>query len=421
MDCYHITGGTPLEGTYLVQGAKNSVLPVMAACILTKSVCVLEHCPDLSDVRTMAQILRDLGCHVAWEGSSLIVDTSKMSEERICEELGSKLRSSVFLLGPMLGRFGYVNVCKPGGCDIGERPVDLHISCLEALGATVDETDAGERDELVCKASRLMGTEIHLRYPSVGATENAMMAAVMAEGETRIIGGAREPEIEDLQNFLNHCGASIRGAGTEEIVIQGGAPLHGVTYEVIPDRIETGTMLIAAAVTGGQLHLKRARSTHLEAVCHLLMEMGCSMRKTDEGLWIQGPEKLRGGVRIATNPYPGFPTDMQSAFLTAMAVAEGSSTLTETVFENRFKTIDDLKNMGADIAVEGRTAVVRGVNSLQGAIVQARDLRGGASLVLAGLAAEGKTVVKNICHIDRGYDKFDIALCALGAHIERKG
>lgn len=420
LDCYHITGGNPLEGTYQLKGAKNSVLPIMAACVLTNDVCILENCPDLSDVDTMVQILRELGCSVFRESQRIIIDSKTVNCDRVSKELGGKLRSSIFLMGPMLARFGSVTICRPGGCAIGERPIDLHISSLRALGAEIEERIERQEEEIICRGERLKGTVVHLIYPSVGATENVMMAATMAEGVTRILGGAKEPEIEDLQNFLNHCGARIRGAGTDEIVIEGGRSLHGTGYTVIPDRIETGTMLAACAVTGGNLCLQGARSEQLSAVIDVLIEMGCCIRSEGSNLWIAAPERLHCVPRIETLPYPGFPTDLQSAILTALAVADGQGELVETVFESRFKTVEDLKKMGAKIEVQGRTATVKGVKALTGAEVEARDLRGGAALVIAGLAAKGETVVKNICHIDRGYDRFEVALRALGAQIERK-
>lgn len=416
MDCYHITGGKPLRGTYRLQSAKNSVLPIMAACILTEDVCVLRDCPELSDVETMIHILRELGCSVKWENGELVIDSSAMTGEKIPEHLGKKMRSSIFLMGPMLARFGTVSVCKPGGCAIGERPIDLHLSCLTQLGAEVEQLS----DEVVCSGGKLSGAVVRLLYPSVGATENAMMAAVSAEGVTHIINGAREPEIVDLQGFLNACGAEIRGAGTGEIIIKGGKKLHGSVYQAIPDRIEAGTFLAAAAVTGGSIVLENARPQHLEAVCQVLRDMGCSVRSELERIELSAPQRLKAPARVETMPYPGFPTDLQSVFLSAASVAQGQSCFIETVFENRFKIAEELQRMGASLSLDRRIARVSGVPFLNAASVEARDLRGGAALVVAGLAAKGETIVKNICHIDRGYGKFDVALRSLGAEIERK-
>lgn len=424
MDSYHITGGKRLAGDYTLKGAKNGVLPILAATVLTKGECVIRSCPHLSDVHTMVEILEALGCRVSWDEDVITVDASSISRKDIPEHLMKGMRSSVFLMGPLLARCGEVTFSQPGGCAIGERPIDIHLSGLIKLGAEICE----DRDHIVCRANQLTGAVIRMEFPSVGATENLMMAAAAAVGETRLIHPAREPEIQDLQNFLNACGAKISGAGTGEIIIEGvgeeekplgGPVLTGCEYKVIPDRIEAGTFLIAAAITGGEIRLLDSAPSQMAQTLARLKQTGCKVKVDKSGVWLSAPKRLTAIREIKTLPYPGFPTDMQSQFLSLLTLCAGESKITETIFENRFKHVRHLKRMGADVALDGRTARITGVGALHGETVEAEDLRGGAALVLAGLAAEGETIVENICHIDRGYDKLEVALTRLGAKIER--
>ncbi len=415
MDSYHIIGGNRISGSHKLTGAKNGVLPILAASLVTGDVCTIHNCPDLLDVSTMLTILNELGCITQREGNTITVDSSQLTQSYIPKVLGKEMRSSVFLLGPMLARCGTVEMSHPGGCAIGARPIDLHLKALQKMGAEIEE----ENGRLLCRASNLQGTTIRLDFPSVGATENIMMAALSANGETRIVHPAKEPEIEDLQNFLNACGASITGAGSGEIVISGGKLLHGAEHKVIPDRIEAGTFLAAAAVTKGEILLENAAPSQMASTLAKFREMGCSLRTEQNRIYLKAPERLKAVREIKTLPYPGFPTDMQSQFLILMMLADGQSKMTETIFENRFKQVDFLRKMGAEIELCASTAKVTGVEGLRGSRVEAKDLRGGAAMVLAGLAASGETIVENICHIDRGYGKFEVALKKLGARIER--
>ncbi|MEA4989076.1 MAG: UDP-N-acetylglucosamine 1-carboxyvinyltransferase [Anaerovorax sp.] len=415
MDSYHIIGGNRIFGSHKLTGAKNGVLPILAASLVTGDVCTIHNCPDLLDVNTMLAILKELGCKIQREKDAIIVDSSQLTQTYIPKVLGKEMRSSVFLLGPMLTRCGVVEMSQPGGCAIGARPIDLHLDALRKMGAEIKEEDG----HLVCKSNGLKGTTIRLDFPSVGATENIMMAALSAEGETHIVHPAKEPEIEDLQNFLNSCGGCIEGAGTGEIVISGKKPLHGTDYKVIPDRIEAGTFLAAAAATKGELLLENAAPAQMASTLAKFREMGCSLKIEQDKIYLKGPDRLKAIREIKTLPYPGFPTDMQSQFLTLMTLADGRSKMTETIFENRFKHIDSLRDMGAIIELDGCSAKVTGVEQLQGCRVEAKDLRGGAAMVIAGLAASDETIVENICHIDRGYDKFEVALKNLGTKIER--
>lgn len=416
MEQFRINGGVRLAGEYELSGAKNAVLPILAATIVTGNESKIISCPDLSDVHTMFNILEELGCRITREADGVIVDTGPVDSYTIPERLMREMRSSVFLMGPMIARCGKVTLSYPGGCEIGLRPIDIHLSALEKLGVTIKEAHGF----LECTADRLIGNRILLDFPSVGATENVMLAATAAEGETRIINPAKEPEIIDLQRFLNACGAEVRGAGTGEIVIHGKKSYNQVEHRVIPDRIEGGTVLAAVAITGGNVVLRNAIPEHMSMTLSKFKEAGCRIREGKDYVEMMTPSRLKAVDTIRTLPYPGFPTDMQSQFLTLLTVARGISFITETIFESRFKHVEELRKMGAKIKVEGRTAVVSGVERLTGARVVARDLRGGASLVIAGLGAEGETIVENICHIDRGYDKFEMALKKIGAEIIRE-
>lgn len=415
MEQYHIRGGNKLEGEYRLSGAKNAVLPILAATIVTGNQCKIKDCPALSDVKNMFIILRELGCKVTEEKDGVVIDSSTIDSFVIPEHLMREMRSSVFLMGPMIARFGKVILSYPGGCEIGLRPIDIHLSALKKLGVTIKEAHGF----LECTADKLVGSQILFDFPSVGATENAMLAATGAEGETIIVNPAKEPEVVDLQSFLNSCGAQITGAGTGEIIIHGRKSFHEAEHRVIPDRIEGGTILTAAAVTNGTIHLTNVIPEHMSIILSKLREAGCRIKEGSDYLNISAPTRLKSIDTIRTQPYPGFPTDMQSQLLTAMTMAQGTTVITETIFESRFKHVEELRKMGARIKVDGRTAIVMGKKGLTSARVTARDLRGGASLVIAGLAAEGETIVENICHIDRGYDKLEETLKKIGADIIR--
>ena len=415
MESYHISGGNTLEGEYRLKGAKNAVLPILAATIISGRTSRIEKCPHLSDIRTMVSILREMGCNVLWDGNEIVVDSSPLNSYRIPQNLMKKIRSSVFLMGPTLARCGQVILSDPGGCAIGKRPIDIHLAALRLLGVEIREKGG----LLECRAKRLKGATIPLSFPSVGATENVMMAAVMAEGETRILNPAKEPEIVDLQNYLISCGAEISGAGSEEIRIAGGLSLRETEYRPIPDRIEAGTLLAAVAVTKGKVLLREAVPDHMDSILNQFRESGCKVQAEENSIYLEAPDRLHAVRPIETQPYPGFPTDMQSQLMAAMCLASGTTKITESIFENRFKHVTELNKMGADIHVIERTAIVNGVKRLQGKRVKAEDLRGGAALVIAGLAAEGNTIVENIGQIDRGYDRLEDILTSLGGQIER--
>ncbi len=420
MESYIITGGYRLSGVVRASGAKNAVLPMLAGTVLTARKCIIRGAPRLRDVTVMSDILRLLGAEVHWatvpgQEPALVVDPSRLVNYQVEESLTREMRSSIFLMGPLLGRMGRVRVAYPGGCAIGPRPIDLHLRGLAALGARIRE----KFGFIYAEAPRLVGTEIHLDFPSVGATENIMMAAVLAEGTTVIRNAAKEPEIVDLQNFLNGMGARIKGAGTDVIRIEGTDRLGGTEHQVIPDRIEVGTFLVAAAITGGELVIENVIPEHVESVCAKLRETGCQVGEEGCGrLRIRAPRRPKA-VDIKTLPYPGFPTDMQPQMMALMCVADGTSVITETVFENRFKQAEELRRMSANIKTDGRTAVVKGVAALSGATVEVSDLRSGAALVLAGLVAEGITRVEGVHHVDRGYECFEEKLRAVGARIKR--
>ncbi len=421
MESYHITGGRRLEGELEVNGAKNAVLPILAACIATGKSCRIINCPELSDVKNMLNILRELGCKIDCDKKSVTVNAEQIHTFKISEKLMREMRSSVFLMGPMIAKFGKIVMSYPGGCEIGLRPIDIHISALKSLGVTIGEREGN----IECIGNHLKGTTIALDFPSVGATENAMLAALGAEGETRIVNAAREPEVTDLQNFLVSCGAEVKGAGTGQIVVKGNPNLqkkglNETEYTVMTDRIEAGTFLVAGAITGGEILLKNIIPENMTMILSKLAEAGCKISIGKDRVSLKGPKKLMPINYINTQPHPGFPTDMQSQMLTMLTLAEGTSIITETIFENRFKNIDQLRKMGAQIIIDGRNAIIKGVPELSGTTVQAKDLRGGAALVLAGLAAKGETVVENIAYIDRGYEKFEQRLSQLGAKIARK-
>ncbi|WP_338827827.1 UDP-N-acetylglucosamine 1-carboxyvinyltransferase [Neomoorella thermoacetica] len=414
MEVLVINGGRRLEGEVVVQGAKNAALPIMAATLLATGECRLQRVPRLQDVSVMAAVIRSLGMKVEHRGEELLVASESTVTPEVPAELMRQLRASNLVMGPLLGRWHYFRVPYPGGCAIGSRPMDLHIKGLMAMGAEVTE----KLGYIEARTTGLRGTSFYLDFPSVGATENLMMAAALAEGVTTLYNAAREPEIVDLQNFLNAMGARIRGAGRDTIRIEGVRELKGCDYKIIPDRIEAGTFLAAAAATGGDVLVQDCQPEHLMAVLAKLREMGARIIIKKEAIRIQGPGRPRA-VDCKTLPYPGFPTDMQPQFMALMSVADGTSIMVESIFENRFKHAAELRRLGADIKIEGRVAVINGVPGLSGSMVEASDLRAGAALVIAGLLAEGQTLVEGVHHLDRGYEQLEKRLGDLGADIQR--
>lgn len=410
-----IKGNKPLQGTIRVSGAKNAVLPILAASLLTTTSTKLLDVPRLADVEVICSVLAHLGAQITAEPGQLAITVPELSQTEAPYEYVRKMRASFLVMGPLLARAGRARISLPGGCAIGTRPIDLHLKGFAALGADIRYGSG----YIEAWAKQLQGAKIYLDFPSVGATENIMMAAVLASGQTCIENAAEEPEIVDLANFLNAMGAQIKGAGTKVIRIDGVKELTGTTHAVIPDRIEAGTYLVAAAITGGSVVVENVINDHLKPVVAKLKEAGVELTEYDNSIKVNCPGRRVKGVDIKTLPYPGFPTDMQAQFMALMAVAEGTSIITETVFENRFMHVNELKRMGAKIKIEGRTAIVQGVKNLTGAQVKATDLRAGAAMILAGLAAAGETEVSNIYHIDRGYENLIEKLQAIGAEIKR--
>lgn len=405
----------PLVGTVKVSGAKNSVLPIMAASLLAQDKCTLEDIPGLRDVDVMSEVLSSLGSDVKKRADGIIeINSAKLDNFEAPYDLIKKMRASFLVIGPLLARMGKARVSLPGGCAIGARPIDLHLKGLNALGAKINLGHG----YVEATADKLIGDKIYLDFPSVGATENIMMAATMAEGQTIIQNAAEEPEIVDLANFLNSLGANIKGAGTDTIKIQGVKELGGTRHTVIPDRIEAGTYMVAAAISGGDITIKNALPDHLKPMIAKLKECGIEIEEHGDHLRVDGRKGIKA-IDVKTLPYPGFPTDMQSQFMSLLTVAQGTSVLIETVFENRFMHVSELTRMGANIKIEGHSAVVQGVKALEGAQVRATDLRAGAALILAGLVAEGETEISDIYHIDRGYVDIEKKLKSLGANIER--
>jgi len=411
-----VEGGTCLEGTVRISGAKNAVLPILAACVLSEEESTIYDVPIIRDVAVMGQVLKELGAEVELQSNTLRVRAKKIKSFEVPENLTREMRASNLVLGALLGRLKKAKVSYPGGCAIGSRPMDLHFKGLKALGADIKE----KHGFIYAEAKELRGKEIHLDFPSVGATENIMMAAVFARGVTVLRNPAREPEIVDLQNFLNSLGAAIQGAGTEVIKIQGVSSLGGTKHIVIPDRIEAGTYMVGAAITGGSIILENVVCEHIEPVRAKLEEAGIEVTEIGSKLKIVGTGRRLKAFDLRTLPYPGFPTDMQPQMMALMSIIEGSGVVNEGIFEGRLKHVGELRRMGADIRVEGRIAVVKGVKKLTGAAVEATDLRAGPALILAGMAAEGITEVGGVQHIDRGYERLEEKFTVLGAKISRQ-
>lgn len=415
MDQFIVYGGTSLSGSIEVDTAKNAVLPIIAASILTDDEVVIEKLPDIVDVHKMIDILRQMGARIEYNRSYVSIKGSLTSVE-IPSNLAKDIRSSIFMLGSLLARYKKAKVTYPGGCDIGNRPIDLHLAGLRSLGCKIVE-DYGY---IECDAENMKSGVVHLDFPSVGATENIMMSAVFLKGETTIINVAKEPEIVDLANFINKMGGKIRGAGTSTIIVEGVDELKGVSYTPISDRIVAGTYLIAGAMTKGKIELKNANYQDVYALLNKLRNAGAIIDYNQDTIWLEMTKRPIACPSIETQPYPGFPTDLQAQMLALQTISEGISVVTENLFETRFKHVPELMKMGAKITLKDRMAIVRGVPKLYGGEVEARDLRGGAGLVLAGLVASGKTIVHNAHFVDRGYERFEDKLQMLGANITRR-
>jgi len=416
MDKFIITGGERLNGAVQVDSAKNAYLPILAATILCDDKIVLKKCPDFVDIKNMSLILEKLGLGVAKQENILYIDGSKANKWFIPVELAKELRSSIFALGALLGRFRQARVSYPGGCDIGLRPIDLHLKGLRDLGVKIVESHG----YINCDGSNMKGGTVHLDSPSVGATENIMMAGVLARGTTTIINAAKEPEIVDLQNFINAMGGKVSGAGTSVVTVEGVKNLHGCEWTPIPDRIIAGTYLIAGAITGGEIMVEGCIPQHFSSLYNKLQKSGCKIKVFSDKIYLESSGRLKAVSFIETTPYPGFPTDLQAQMLTLQAVSRGSCIVQENLFETRFKFVPELTKMGANIKVNHQTAYVTGVKTLLGAEVYSSDLRGGVALVLAGLCAQGYTTVHNIYHIERGYANIEQVLTKLGAKIKRE-
>lgn len=415
MPVWNVRGENELKGSVRVQGSKNAVLPILAASLVGGGTSRLENCPSLRDVSASIEILRHLGCSVMQFGGEILVNSDSMCRNHIPHALMLKMRSSVMFMGAILARCGEVRLSAPGGCELGSRPIDLHLKALQELGAEVTEFGG----EVYCRAAKLTGTHINLDFPSVGATENVMLAACAADGTTVLTNAAREPEIVDLQNFLNAKGAKIRGAGSSVIQIDGFDRRPETEHRVLPDRIAAATYLCAGAAAGGDLCLHDVVPEHLDTVTDALESMGCNVTADGESIRLQRSGKMFACRPVITRPYPGFPTDAQALLMAAALQAEGTSVFVENIFDNRFRHADELRRLGADIRVEGRVAMVTGVRRLTAAPVTACDLRGGAALILAGLAAEGETSVQDSGHVERGYESFAENLRSLGADLDR--
>lgn len=413
MEKYIINGGNKLSGEVSITGAKNAVLPILAATVIGGNKSTILNIPDLRDVEIMEGILLALGCTVERADKVMVVDSKPLNQIKVPEELVREMRSSIILMGAMLARCGEVIISYPGGCEIGPRPIDLHLKALRDMGAVIEESHG----YLHCKTDGLKGVDIQLDYPSVGATQNIILAAVTAEGKTTIRNSAREPEIVDLQNYLNKSGANVSGAGTSVITVEGVTKLKNVTHSIIPDRIVAGTYMTAAAITGGDIIINDIVVEHIQGIIAKLREAGALIYTNSNSIKVMGQSKLNSIEMLQTLPFPGFPTDMQAQMMTLLSIANGTSIISETIFENRFKHAEELIRMGANIKTFGKIAVIKGVKELTGAKTTAKDLRGGAALILAGLVSKGITEVNSIHHIERGYEDIDLTLQNLGADI----
>ncbi|MCQ2463219.1 MAG: UDP-N-acetylglucosamine 1-carboxyvinyltransferase [Clostridia bacterium] len=417
MEHFIINGGKALSGKIRVQGSKNGALPVLAAAVLVKGQCIIHNCPYLTDVDAAVEILKYLGCTVKRESSTLTIDSGTINRYDIPEVLMREMRSSIVFMGSVLGRTGKARMCAPGGCEIGLRPIDLHLSSLETLGVCI----TNRMGVLECEAPNgIIGAEITLSFPSVGATENIMLASAVSKGTTTVTNAAREPEIDCLADFLNSCGADIHICGDGRVVINGVSSLHGTEHTVLPDRIAAATFVSAAAATNGDILLQSVRPEHLKTVLSVFSDAGSEIEAYGDTIRIKGRGRLRMLRGVRTMPYPGFPTDAQAPVMAAACLADGTSIIVENIFESRFKHAPGLIKMGAKIKIEDRVAVIDGVERLYGARVEATDLRGGSALAVAGFAAQGTTRIYNIHHIDRGYEKFENSFASLGADIIRK-
>ena len=412
MSKFIIQGGKKLEGEVKISGSKNAALPIIAATVLNGGKTTLYNIPDIQDVQTMFEIMKDIGGNVTKKKNKVIIDTSKIHTYEIPDHLMRKMRSSVILAGALIGKYHKARFSCPGGCDIGARPIDLHLKGFEKLGINIKE----EFGEIVCSTEKIVGTQIHLDFPSVGATENIILASCLGDGTTIITNAAREPEIEDLAKYLNKMGAQIKGVGTDKVEIIGVSKLAEISYNIMPDRIEAGTYLVAGAITGGKVKIINVCPEHIEPILHKLEEANCKLEIGKNTILIEAPKRIKA-VDVKTMPYPGFPTDMQSIFGALLTTAKGTSVITENIFESRYKYVQELNRMGAKINVEGRTAIIKGTKKIQGANVVATDLRGGAALILEALAAKGITEIDNIYYVLRGYEKIEEKLKKLGAKI----
>ncbi len=410
MEYLEIEGGSPLRGEVRIQGSKNAALPILSAAILHHGTTVLKNCPKIIDVLYMLEILKDFGCKVHWEEDALVIDASNLNDCQVAECYGRQMRSSIMLLGSLLGRMGSAFVSYPGGCVIGARPIDIHLSALKDLGAVLVEEPAGLR--AVCEQP--VGTRVCLPFPSVGATENVVLLAVFAKGVTILENAAREPEIGELCRFLNSMGARIQGAGTRKILIEGVRELHDTEFTIMPDRIVAGTYMLLTAVAGGEVLLREVPVEQLDSVQMILSDMGVLQEVRKNELRLQSTGRPNRLEEVCTRPYPGFPTDLQSPLLSALSLARGKSVIRETIFEERFKIVEELRRMGADISVEGQKAIIQGVEELHGAELTARELRGGAALVIAAAAARGTSRVYQYHYIARGYENIIKDLQSMG-------
>ena len=416
MSKFIIQGGKKLEGEIKISGSKNAALPIIAATVLNAGTTTLYNVPDIQDVNTMFEILKKIGATIKRKNNKIIINTNKVHTYEIPDDLMRQMRSSVILAGALIGKYHKAKFSCPGGCDIGSRPIDLHLKGFEKLGVDIKE----EYGEIYCNTEKIVGTQIHLDLPSVGATENIILASCLGEGTTVITNAAREPEIEDMIKYLNKMGAKINGAGTDKVEIIGVKRLAEVSYNIMPDRIEAGTYLVAGAITSGDIKLLNVNSFHIEPILNKLEETNFKLNINKDEIEIIAPKRVKS-VDIKTMPYPGFPTDMQSIFGALLITAKGTSVITENIFESRYKYAQELIRMGAKINVEGRTAIIKGTKKIQGTNVVATDLRGGAALIMAGLYAKGITQIDNIHYILRGYEKIDEKLKKLGAkiHVEK--